>query len=139
MNIFATHELHLLAKSGKENQAYIAEAGAIPLLQKLLLSHHPVAQEKSVKAILFLSMHENNKILIMEQVAESIVHVLINGQTYEAREDAASILSCLCAIHDYRARIAGIEAVEEGRESKDHCCQYTSFNGRPYEQLQQTN
>lgn len=76
---------------------------------KNFLSHHPVAQEKSVKAILFLSMHENNKILIMEQVAESIVHVLINGQTYEAREDAASILSCLCAIHDYRARIAGIE------------------------------
>lgn len=108
-NIFAAHELHLLAKGGKRYQAFIAEAGALPLLQRLLLSCHSDAQEKSVKAIYFLSEHENNKILIMEQLAESVVHVLVNGQTDEGTSDAASTLSSLCAIYDYRARIGGIE------------------------------
>ncbi|KAK9285962.1 hypothetical protein L1049_025164 [Liquidambar formosana] len=103
----AACELRLLAKIGKENRAYIAEVGAIPLLQKLLSSSNPVAQENSVTAILNLSIYDNNKSRIMEEVGclESIVKVLRFGHTVEARENAAATLFSLSVVHDYKLRI----------------------------------
>ncbi|XP_057954623.1 U-box domain-containing protein 17-like [Malania oleifera] len=107
----AAHELRLLAKTGKENRAYIAEAGAIPLLHKLLSSPNPVAQENSVTAILNLSIYDNNKSRIMEEIGclKSIVQVLRFGHTREAKENAAATLFSLSAVHDYKTKITNEE------------------------------
>ncbi|KAK9088743.1 hypothetical protein Scep_027825 [Stephania cephalantha] len=111
----AARELRLLAKTGRENRAFIAEAGAIPLLHKLLSSRNPVAQENAVTAILNLSIHDKNKSRIMEEeeCLESIVKVLRVGLTTEARENAAATLFSLSAVHDYKKRISEEEGAVE--------------------------
>ncbi|KAG9448193.1 hypothetical protein H6P81_014321 [Aristolochia fimbriata] len=103
----AARELRFLAKTGKENRACIAEAGAIPLLKQLLSSPDPVAQENSVTAMLNLSILDKNKSRIMEEEGclESIVEVLRKGITEEARENAAATLFSLSAVHDYKKKI----------------------------------
>ncbi|KAF5736262.1 Plant U-box 17 [Tripterygium wilfordii] len=104
----AAQEIRLLAKTGKENRAFIAEAGAIPHLLKLLSSQNPVAQENSVTAMLNLSIYEKNKIRIIDEEGclASIVKVLLFGHTTDARENAAATLFSLSAVHDYKKRIA---------------------------------
>lgn len=103
----AAREIRLLAKTGKENRACIAELGAIPLLQRLLASSSSSIQENSVTAILNLSILENNKkrIMELEGCLRSIVDVLIKGLTTEARENAAATLFSLSAVHAYKKRI----------------------------------
>lgn len=119
LNAVAAWELRFLAKSGKENRAYIAKAGAIPLLRELLSSPNPIAQENSVTALLNLSIHNANKSRIMGEARclESIVLVLRFGHTEEARENAAATLFSLSAIHDYKTKIGNekgaIEALVE--------------------------
>ncbi|OAY26371.1 hypothetical protein MANES_16G042400v8 [Manihot esculenta] len=104
----AAREIRLLAKTGKENRAFIAEAGAIPHLHKLLSSTNPIAQENSVTAMLNLSIYDKNKSRIMDEdgCLGSIVEVLRLGLTIEARENAAATLFSLSAVHDYKTRIA---------------------------------
>lgn len=104
----AAKEIRLLAKTGKENRAFIAEAGAIPHLRELLSSPSPVAQEISVTAMLNLSIYDKNKSRIMDEEGclRSIVDVLRIGRTTEARENAAATLFSLSAVHDYKKRIA---------------------------------
>ncbi|KAJ6728430.1 U BOX DOMAIN-CONTAINING [Salix koriyanagi] len=63
----AARGIRLLAKTGRENRAFIAESGAIPHLSKLLSSTNSVAQENSVTAILNLSIHDKNKSKIMNE------------------------------------------------------------------------
>lgn len=111
----AAREIRLLAKTGKENRAFIAEAGAIPHLRKLLSSPNAVAQENSVTALLNLSIYDKNKSRIMNEggCLGSIVDVLRFGHTTEARENAAATLFSLSAVHDYKKRIADkVGAVE---------------------------
>lgn len=105
--IIAAHELRLLAKIRKESRACIAQLGAIPLLQRLLLSPNPAAQENAVTAILNLSLYEDNKSLIVEEPGclPLIVEVLRFGHTEESRENAAATLFSLSAVHDYKKRI----------------------------------
>ncbi|KAL6992364.1 U-box domain-containing protein 17 [Sarracenia purpurea var. burkii] len=104
----AARGIRLLAKTGKENRAYIAEAGAIPHLKVLLSSSSAVAQENSVTAMLNLSIYEKNKSRIMDEEGclGSIVQVLRFGHTTEARENAAATLFSLSAVHEYKKRIA---------------------------------
>ncbi|KAL3741635.1 hypothetical protein ACJRO7_017144 [Eucalyptus globulus] len=104
----AAKEIRLLAKTGKENRAFIAEAGAIPHLRELLSSPSPIAQEISVTAMLNLSIYDKNKSRIMDEKGclQSIVDVLRIGRTTEARENAAATLFSLSAVHDYKKRIA---------------------------------
>ncbi|KAH7545024.1 U-box domain-containing protein 17 [Ziziphus jujuba] len=111
----AAREIRLLAKTGRENRAFIAEAGAIPYLCKILSSSNPIAQENSVTAMLNLSIYEKNKCRIMEEEGclESIVDVLRFGHTTEARENAAATLFSLSAVHDYKKRIADEEGAVE--------------------------
>ncbi|XP_058100871.1 U-box domain-containing protein 17 [Magnolia sinica] len=111
----AARELRLLAKTGKENRACIAEVGAIPLLKKLLSTSNPIAQENSVTAILNLSIHDKNKSRIMEEEGclESVVDVLRHGMTEEARENAAATLFSLSAVHEYKKRITDEEGALE--------------------------
>ncbi|CAD5187923.1 unnamed protein product [Musa acuminata subsp. malaccensis] len=104
----AARELRLLAKTGKENRSLIAEAGAIPLLCRLLHSTNPVAQENAVTAILNISIHDSNKRWIMEEEGclKLIVYVMIHGLTTEARENAAATLFSLSAVHEFKKMIA---------------------------------
>ncbi|XP_021890858.1 U-box domain-containing protein 17 [Carica papaya] len=104
----AAREIRLLAKTGKENRAFIAEAGAIPHLRKLLSSLNPVAQENSVTAMLNLSIYDKNRSRIIDEEGclGSIVEVLRFGLTTEGRENAAATLFSLSAVHDYKKRIA---------------------------------
>ncbi|KAJ1414159.1 Zinc finger, RING/FYVE/PHD-type [Sesbania bispinosa] len=104
----AAREIRLLAKTGKENRAFIAEAGAIPHLRNLLSSPNAVAQENSVTALLNLSIFDKNKSRIMDEEGclGSIVDVLRFGHTTEARENAAATLFSLSAVHDYKKIIA---------------------------------
>ncbi|XP_020232324.1 U-box domain-containing protein 17 [Cajanus cajan] len=104
----AAREIRLLAKTGKENRAFIAEAGAIPYLRNLLSSPDAVAQENSVTALLNLSIYDKNKSRIMDEdgCLGSIVDVLRFGHTTEARENAAATLFSLSAVHDYKKIIA---------------------------------
>ncbi|KAE8674240.1 U-box domain-containing protein 17 [Hibiscus syriacus] len=111
----AAREVRLLAKTGKENRAIIAEAGAIPHLRKLLSSSNPVAQENSVTAMLNLSIYEKNKSRIIDEdgCLGSIVEVLRHGLTMEARQNAAATLFSLSAVHEYKKRIADQEEAVE--------------------------
>ncbi|EOA39789.1 hypothetical protein CARUB_v10008444mg [Capsella rubella] len=111
----AAREIRLLAKTGKENRAYIAEAGAIPHLCRLLKSENAIAQENSVTAMLNLSIYEKNKSRIMEEgdCLESIVSVLVSGLTVEAQENAAATLFSLSAVHEYKKRIAVVDQCVE--------------------------
>ncbi|KMZ66897.1 U-box domain-containing protein 17 [Zostera marina] len=112
----AARELRLLARTAKENRAYIAEAGAIPFLRDLLWMESPVAQENAVTALLNLSIHNKNKSKIMdeEDCLKAIVYVLINGLTTESKENAAATLFSLSAVHNYKKRITDEDgAVEE--------------------------
>ncbi|CAN0853598.1 U-box domain-containing protein 17 [Linum grandiflorum] len=115
----AAREIRLLAKTGKESRAFIAEAGAIPHLRGLLSSQNPVAQENSVTAMLNLSIYDKNKSRIMDEdgCLGSIVEVLMFGLTTEAKENAAATLFSLSAVHDYKKRIANegraVEALAE--------------------------
>ncbi|KAM0842101.1 hypothetical protein ACQ4PT_058576 [Festuca glaucescens] len=103
----AAKEIRLLAKAGKQNRAFIAELGAIPLLCRLLPSTDQMAQENAVTALLNLSIYEPNKTRIMEQEGclRLIVNVLQNGWTTEAKENAAATLFSLSVIHDYKKMI----------------------------------
>lgn len=105
----AAREIRFLAKTGRENRAFIAESGAIPYLKNLLFSQSIVAQENAVTAILNLSIYDNNKSLIMEEdeCLRSIIQVLRFGHTIESRENAAATLFSLSAVHDYKKKIAG--------------------------------
>ncbi|CAI8583753.1 unnamed protein product [Vicia faba] len=104
----AAREIRLLAKTGKENRAFLAEAGAIPYLRNLLSTPNSVAQENSVTALLNLSIYDKNKSRIMDESGclGSIVDVLRFGHTTEARENAAATLFSLSAVHDYKKIIA---------------------------------
>ncbi|XP_008794161.3 U-box domain-containing protein 17-like [Phoenix dactylifera] len=103
----SARELRLLAKTGRENRAFIAETGAIPLLSQLLCSSNPVAQENAVTAILNISIYDGNKSRVMDEEGclRLIVYVLRQGRTPEARENAAATLFSLSAVHEYKKRI----------------------------------
>ncbi|KAG6418469.1 hypothetical protein SASPL_120673 [Salvia splendens] len=102
----AAYELRLLAKTGMDNRSIIAEAGAIPFLVTLLGSPDSRIQENAVTALLNLSIHENNKMLIMAAGAiDSIVEVLQSGSTMEAKENAAATIFSLSIIGEHKAII----------------------------------
>lgn len=102
----AAYELRLLAKTGMDNRRLIADAGAIPFLVTLLTSPDSRIQENAVTALLNLSIHENNKMLIMAAGAiDSIVEVLQSGKTMEAKENAAATVFSLSIIGENKAII----------------------------------
>ncbi|CBI30726.3 unnamed protein product, partial [Vitis vinifera] len=111
-------EIRLLAKTGKENRAYIAEAGAIPHLLKLLSSPNSVAQENSVTAMLNLSIYDKNKSRIMDEdgiadeggAVEALAGLLREG-TPRGRKDAVTALFNLSTHTDNCARMVASGAV----------------------------
>ncbi|XP_010468768.1 PREDICTED: U-box domain-containing protein 17-like, partial [Camelina sativa] len=107
----AAREIRLLAKTGKENRAFIAEAGAIPHFCRLLKSENAIVQENSVTAMLNLSIYEKNKSRIMEE--GDCLESIVSGLTVEAQENAAATLFSLSAVHEYKKRIAIVDQCVE--------------------------
>ncbi|KAI5062301.1 hypothetical protein GOP47_0022840 [Adiantum capillus-veneris] len=107
----AAGEIRMLAKRNAENRVCIAEAGAIPLLVKLLSSADPRTQEHAVTALLNLSIHDGNKGMIVSSGAiDPIVEVLKNG-SMEARENAAATLFSLSVVDDNKITIGASGAI----------------------------
>ncbi|KAF5947916.1 hypothetical protein HYC85_013873 [Camellia sinensis] len=102
----AAGELRLLAKRNADNRVCIAEAGAIPLLVKLLSSTDSRTQEHAVTALLNLSINEANKGTIVKAGAvPDIVDVLKNG-SMEGRENAAATLFSLSVLDENKGIVA---------------------------------
>lgn len=107
----AAGELRLLAKRNADNRVCIAEAGAIPLLVKLLSSPDPRTQEHAVTALLNLSINDMNKGNIVNAGAiQYIVEVLKNG-SMEARENAAATLFSLSVVDENKVAIGAAGAI----------------------------
>ncbi|CAA2974690.1 U-box domain-containing 16 [Olea europaea subsp. europaea] len=110
------HELRVLAKTDSDSRACIAEAGALPLLVKILGSEHPNLQVNAVTTILNLSILEANKTRIMETdgVLNGIIEVLRSGATWEAKGNAAATIFSLTGVHAYRKRLGRKTSVVNG-------------------------
>ncbi|XP_027345836.1 U-box domain-containing protein 13-like isoform X2 [Abrus precatorius] len=107
----AAGEIRLLAKRNADNRVAIAEAGAIPLLVRLLSVPDSRTQEHAVTALLNLSIHENNKGSIVSSGAvPGIVQVLHKG-SMEARENAAATLFSLSVIDENKVTIGASGAI----------------------------
>ncbi|KAL2473703.1 U-box domain-containing protein 17 [Forsythia ovata] len=94
----AAMEIRLLAKTGRENRACIAEAGAIPHLNKLLTSPDAFAQENSARenaaATLFSlsAVHEYKKRIAEEDGAVEALSTLLKEGTPRGKKDAVTAL-----------------------------------------------
>lgn len=101
------HDLRQLAKSGSDNRAFVAEAGAVPLLLPLLRSEDPGLQVNAVTTLLNLSILEANKKRIMhvDGGVDGIIDVMARGATWRAKENAAATILSLSSIHAYRRRL----------------------------------
>lgn len=107
----AAGEIRLLAKRNADNRVAIAEAGAIPLLVRLLLTPDSRTQEHAVTALLNLSICENNKgTIVSSEAVPGIVHVLKKG-SMEARENAAATLFSLSVVDEYKVTIGASGAI----------------------------
>ncbi|XP_077244165.1 U-box domain-containing protein 16-like [Tasmannia lanceolata] len=110
------HEIRLLAKTGSDNRALIAESGAVPLLIPLIGSKDPNLQINAVTALLNISILESNKKRIMETEGclDAVIEVLSSGATWQARENAAATLLSLSALNVYRSQFAMMPRVIQG-------------------------
>ncbi|KAI3447848.1 hypothetical protein Pfo_004513 [Paulownia fortunei] len=101
------HELRVLAKTDSDSRACIAEAGALPLLVKVLGSENPSLQVNAVTTILNLSILEANKTRIMETdgVLNGVIEVLRSGASWEAKGNAAATIFSLTGVHAYRKKL----------------------------------
>ncbi|KAL0919528.1 hypothetical protein M5K25_011626 [Dendrobium thyrsiflorum] len=101
------HELRQLAKTQSDNRAFIAEAGAVPLLLPFLWSNDSTLQLNAVTTLLNLSIFEPNKRRIMrtDGSIDAVIHVMSNGEAWQAKENAATLLLSLSSMHSYRRQI----------------------------------
>ncbi|KAL2630228.1 hypothetical protein R1flu_014914 [Riccia fluitans] len=107
----AAGELRMLAKRNVENRICIADAGAIPLLVKLLSTPDLKTQEHAVTALLNLSINDINKGAIVQAGAiYPIVEVLKSG-SMEARENAAATLFSLSVVDENKVTIGASGAI----------------------------
>ncbi|KAK4371558.1 hypothetical protein RND71_011033 [Anisodus tanguticus] len=108
----AAEKLRFLAKNRAENRALIGESGAVPALLPLLrCSGDPYTQEHAVTALLNLSLHEPNKILITNSGAiKSLIYVLKTG-TETSKQNAACALLSLALIDENKSSIGSCGAI----------------------------
>ncbi|CAH8360782.1 unnamed protein product [Eruca vesicaria subsp. sativa] len=98
-------QMRLLARENPENRVLIANAGAIPLLAKLLSYPDSGIQENAVTTLLNLSIDETNKKLISNEGAiPDIIEILQNGNR-EARENSAAALFSLSMLDENKVTI----------------------------------
>ena len=108
----AAAKLRLLAKNRADNRVLIAESGAIPALVPLLKCIDPWTQEHAVTAVLNLSLHPDNKMLIAEAsgAIKSLIYVLKTG-TETSKQNAAAALMSLAMLEDTRLTIGACGAI----------------------------
>ncbi|KAJ0963629.1 hypothetical protein J5N97_028751 [Dioscorea zingiberensis] len=107
----AAGELRLLAKRNADNRVCIAEAGAIPLLVKLLSSPDPRTQEHAVTALLNLSINESNKGSIVDAGAIPLMVEVLKIGSMEARENTAATLFSLSVVDENKVTIGKAGAI----------------------------
>ncbi|XP_074591102.1 U-box domain-containing protein 10 [Curcuma longa] len=104
----AAAELRSLAKRSTDNRILIAEAGAIPVLVKLLSVNDHKIQEHSVTALLNLSIYDHNKELIVMAGAIVPIFQVLKCGSMEARENAAAAIFSLSLIDENKITIGSI-------------------------------
>ncbi|XP_022152335.1 U-box domain-containing protein 11-like isoform X2 [Momordica charantia] len=109
----AVTEIRKLTKSSSEHRVEIAEAGAIPQLVNLLTSEDVLTQENAISCILNLSLHEQNKRLVMLSGAVSYISQVLKFGSLEARECAAATLYSL-SLADENKAVIGASGVIPG-------------------------
>ncbi|KAL5076368.1 hypothetical protein RYX36_015352 [Vicia faba] len=109
----AAYEIGLLAKSNVFNTACLIEMGTVPPLIDLVLAS--ATQENAIFALLKLSKHSNGREVIMESRGlDSIVTVVRQGYSLEARRIAAGIVFYLTSVKEYRKLIGENSKVVSG-------------------------
>ncbi|KAL2337609.1 hypothetical protein Fmac_012055 [Flemingia macrophylla] len=114
------YELRVLAKTDSDSRACIAEAGAIPLLVRLLSCdvgvEDPSLQVNAVTTILNLSILEANKTRIMETdgALNGVAEVLLSGATWEAKANAAATVFSISGVAALRKRLGRKPRVVSG-------------------------
>ncbi|XP_038875664.1 U-box domain-containing protein 11-like isoform X2 [Benincasa hispida] len=141
----AVTEIRKLSKSSSDHRVEIAEAGAIPQLVNLLTSEDIVTQENAMSCILNLSLHEQNKRLVMLSGAVSYISKVLKVGSMEGRECAAATIYSLSLADENKAIIGAsgvipdlLEILEIGspRGQKDaagallNLCMYQGNKGR---------
>lgn len=100
-------ELRLLAKWGPDNRLAIAQAGAIPLLLRLLSSSDEKIQENAVTTLLNLSICDINKKAILKapHSLDVIQKALTSGLSMETKENTAALLFSLMTEEENRTKV----------------------------------
>ncbi|KAI3739321.1 hypothetical protein L2E82_29724 [Cichorium intybus] len=111
----ASGEIYILTERNTENFVAFGNAGAFPLLARLLTSPDPLTQEHAMAALLNLTIYEAGKSdsrgsLISAGAVPGIVHVLKKG-SMEAREKAASTIFLLSDTDENKVTIGSAGAI----------------------------
>ncbi|XP_008467149.2 U-box domain-containing protein 11 isoform X2 [Cucumis melo] len=115
----AVTEIRQLSKSSSEHRVEIAEAGAIPQLVNLLSSKDVITQENAISCILNLSLHEQNKRLIMLSGAVSYISQVLKVGSMEGRECAAATIYSLSLADENKAIIGASGVIPDLLEILD--------------------
>ncbi|KAL5974772.1 hypothetical protein ACLOJK_031443 [Asimina triloba] len=96
----------VIAQMGRSRtmRVHLGEAGVLPLLLRCLYSDHPPVQKTAMEAIHTLSIEYWNKQTIMEAKGglPAVVDMLKNGQTSDARGEAAATIYRLATVRSYQ-------------------------------------
>ena len=109
----AVTEIRQLSKSSSDHRVEIAEAGAIPQLVNLLTSKDVITQENAISCILNLSLHEQNKRLIMLSGAVSYISQVLKVGSMEGRECAAATIYSLSLADENKAVIGASDVIPD--------------------------
>ncbi|KAM1788977.1 hypothetical protein ACFX11_039193 [Malus domestica] len=119
----AAYEIRLLGKSNIFNRSCLIKAGCIPPLLRLLNSADASTQGNAIAALLKLAKYASGMKLIMSWGGlPSVVAVLKNGLSLEARQSAAATMFYLSSMRESRKLIgempeaipALVELIREG-------------------------
>ncbi|XP_074277465.1 U-box domain-containing protein 17-like [Silene latifolia] len=104
----ALSELRLLTERSKQARIDIVNAGYTLFLIKQLRSENHITQENSAVIIMYLSIHTENKIPIIQTQGSlmSILKVLQDGQTNTTREHAITTIHSLSMVLEYAKKFA---------------------------------
>ncbi|KAL1828950.1 hypothetical protein ACET3Z_007362 [Daucus carota] len=107
----AVTEIRTLSKRSSGNRILIGEAGAIPILVKLLVSEDNITQKNAVTSILNLSLYQSNKGRIMLAGAVPYIIQVLRAGSMESKENAAATLFSLSLGDENKIIIGASDAI----------------------------
>lgn len=107
----AVAEIRTLSKRSTGNRILIGEAGAIPILVKLLISEDSITQKNAVTSILNLSLYQSNKGRIMLAGAIPFIIQVLRSGNMETKENAAATLFSLSLADENKIIIGASDAI----------------------------